>query len=92
MFAKNLYFKSQIELEIRSRVEFTQHSHDSHRPGIGRFEHSTLSTRLENFSNKWDNIKKLLGMGRGEGGEGDSSKNQKHMNMPTIIHTCSHMD
>ena len=70
VFAENLYFKSQVELEIWGRVQFTEYGHDGHRPWIGRLEHTTLSARLKDFGNKWHNIKKLLEMEGEREGEG----------------------
>ena len=56
VFAEYLYFKSQVELEIWSRVQLTENGHDGHCPRVGRLEHTTLSTRLKHFGNKWHNI------------------------------------
>ena len=60
MFAENFNLESEVELEVWNRVKFAENSHDCHGPGIGRFEHATIGTRLKHFSNKWHNIEKLL--------------------------------
>ena len=60
MFAEDLDLKPEIQLEVGHRVKLTQDSHDGHGPGVGRFEDTTLSTRLEHFSNEWYDIEKLL--------------------------------